>query len=92
MTVACAYASGHIGFFPEVPPSLEALPICEGPDRAVKKFISGVARHARQGNHLFVPGMPECGEDQDAAMDAMFKFMKWIAKNPPAGIRMFGKK
>ena len=62
MTVACVYASGHIAFLPEVPPGLEALPICEGKDEAVKRFISGVARHAREGDHLFVPGMPDAAK------------------------------
>jgi hypothetical protein len=95
MTVACCYASGHIGFFPEVPIGLEALPICEGPDAAVKKFISGVARHSRDGSDLFVPGVPENrGEwgDQDLALNALFAFLKWIGKNPPKGIYVFGGK
>ena len=90
MTVACCYASGHIGFFPEVPVSLEALPLCDGPDEKVKRFISGVARHSRDGDHLFVPGVPEAGENQDKAMDALFRFLKWIGKNPPKGIYVFG--
>lgn len=92
MTVACCYASGHIAFLPEVPPGLEALPICEGRDKAVKDFICGVARHSRTGDDLFVPGMPECGEDQDLAMDALFVFMKWIEKMKlPRGVKVFTK-
>lgn len=92
MTVACCFASGHIGFFPEVPASLEALPICDGPDNAVRKFVSAVARHSRDGSHLFVPGVPEAGEDQDKALDALFRFLEWIGKKPPSGIYVFAAK
>lgn len=90
MTVACCYASGHIAFLPEVPASLEALPICEGKDGAVRDFICGVARHSYDGKHLLVPGMPECGENQTAALAAMRRFTQWIGKNPPNGVRVFG--
>ncbi len=89
MTVVCCYASGHIAFLPEVPPDLSCLPICEGPDGKVKDFISGVARHGYNGRDLFVPGIPECGEDQEAALDALHKFMAWIGKNPPKGVEVF---
>ena len=92
MTVACCYASGHIAFLPEVPVDLSALPICEGKDQAVRDFICGVARHAREGDHLYVPGLPEAGEDQDKAMDALFAFLKWIGKKPPKGIYVYGGK
>lgn len=97
MTVACVYASGHIAFMPEVPVTLEALPLCEGSDRKVRDFITGVARHSYDGKHLFVPGIPECrdrfGEvDQDKAMDALQKFVAWIGKKPPKGITVFGGK
>lgn len=90
MTVACCYASGHIAFLPEAPPGMEALPICSGPDKAVKDFICGVARHAREGDNLFVPGLPEAGEDQEKALDALFRFLQWIGKKPPKGIFVYG--
>ncbi len=93
MTVACVYASGHIAFLPEVPASLDALPICDGPYDVVQRFVSGIARHSRDGRHLLIPGMPECGEDQDAAMDAMFKFMGWMAAMKlPKGVKIYGPK
>ena len=53
---AFCYASGHIGFGPEVPP--EALPLAEGPKKPLMDFISGVARHSRTSDDLFVPGLP----------------------------------
>lgn len=93
MTVACVYASGHIAFLPEVPADLSALPICEGKDAAVRNFISPLARHSYDGKHLLVPGMPECGEDQGAAIDALFRFTAWIAKaKRPKGVKLSTKK
>lgn len=81
---AFCYASGHIAFGPEVPP--EALPIAEGPRTALMGFISGVARHSRTNDDLFVPGIPECEYDQDAALDALLVFTKWISKGAPEGV------
>jgi len=81
---AYCYASGHIGFGPEVPP--EALPLAEGPKKPLMDFISGVARHSRTNDDLFVPGLPECQGDQDAALDALLAFTKWAAKGAPKGV------
>lgn len=81
---AFCYASGHIAFGPEVPP--EALPVAEGPREALMDFISGVARHSRVNDDLFIPGIPETHGDQEAALDALLRFTKWIAKGEPAGV------
>ena len=87
---AYCYASGHIGFESEVPP--EALPLAEGPRKKLMDFISGVARHSRVNDDLFVPGLPECQGDQDAALDALLRFTRWIAKGVPDGITVVHSK
>lgn len=83
---AYCYASGHIAFGALVPP--EALPIAEGPRKALMDFISPVARHSRVNDDLFVPGIPETQGDQDAALDALLVFTKWIGKFAPKNIRV----
>lgn len=83
---AFCYASGHIAFGPEVPP--EALPIAEGPRKKLMDFISPVARHSRVNDDLFVPGIPEAQGDQDAALDALLAWTKWIDKAAPKSIRV----
>ena len=84
---AYCFASGHIAFGPEVDPA--ALPIAEGPRKPLMDFISGVARHSRTSDDLLVPGIPECQGDQDAALDALLRFTKWIATHEPKGITIF---
>lgn len=81
---AFCYASGHIDFGPKVPDG--GLPIAEGPPQPLQDFISGVARHSRENDDMFVPGIPECQGDQDAALDALLRFTKWIAKGAPDGV------
>lgn len=81
---AFCYASGHIAFGPEVPP--EALPIAEGPRKALMEFISALARHSRVNDDLFVPGIPETQGDQAAALDALLAFTKWAAKSTPKSV------
>lgn len=87
---AFCYASGHIAFGPEVPP--EALPIAEGPRKPLTDFISGVARHSRVNDDLFVPGIPETQGDQDAALDALLRFTKWIATHKQRGVNVIHSK
>lgn len=87
---AYCYASGHIAFGPEVPP--EALPIAEGPRKPLTDFISGVARHSRVNDDLFVPGIPETQGNQDAALDALLRFTKWIATHKAKGVNVIHSK
>ena len=87
---AYCYASGHIGFGSEVPP--EALPIAEGPRKKLMDFIGPVARHSRTNDDLFVPGIPEAQGDQDAALDALLRFTKWIATHDPKGVTIIHSK
>lgn len=81
---AYCYASGQIKFGRTVPTA--ALPIAEGPPKALRSFISGVSRCAYDGKTLLVPGIPECQGDQVAALDALLRFTKWIATHDPKGI------
>lgn len=87
---AFCYASGHIAFGPEVPP--EALPLATGPRKPLTDFISGVARHSRTNGDLFVPGIPEAQGDQDAALDALLRFTKWIATHNAKGVTVIHSK
>lgn len=75
-TVAFCYASGQIGFTTGRLPA-GTLPILRGPDRALRDFISGVARRAYDGETLLVPGVPEA-KDQSAGVDALIAFRAWI--------------
>lgn len=86
---AYCFASGQIDFSTRIPEG--ALPIAEGPDKPLRDFISGVARHAYDGETLLVPGVPEA-EDQLKAVEALQAFVAWIGKRPPAGITVHGKK
>ena len=51
--------------------------------RTVKLILSARARHAYDGKTLLVPGIPEAGEDSDAALDALHKFRAWLAQSYP---------
>lgn len=87
---AYCYASGHIGFGPDVPTG--ALPIAKGKDQALHDFISAVARHSYDGETLLVPGVPEA-ETDDAKLDALLRFTQWIsARTLPEGIETIHSK
>lgn len=75
-TLAYCYASGQIAFGEKCPSG--GLPIVRGPDKKVRDFICGVSRHAYDGETLLVPGIPEA-ENQMAAVDALQRFIEWIA-------------
>lgn len=81
---AYCYASGHIAFGPEVPP--EALPIAKGSAWIINEFHKRLARHSRTNDDLFVPGIPETQGDQDAALDALLIFTRWITKGAPKDV------
>jgi hypothetical protein len=80
---AASYASGLIVFGRSVPEG--ALPIAKGPARKLRPFIQAVARHGWEPNTLLVPGLPEA-PNQDRAMTAFEKWLRWLGKTPPAGI------
>lgn len=80
---AFCYASGHIGFGDRIPDG--ALPLAKGERDALIAHVSGMARHAREGDRLFVPGMPEAVDDA-AALEVMRTFVQDLTKNIPAGV------
>ena len=76
-TYALCDATGVITFAPRIPHDLRALPIARGPRKKLIAAITGVARHAYDGETLLVPGVPEAS-DQTAALDALLRFKEWI--------------
>lgn len=81
---AYCYASGQIEFAPKIPEG--ALPIASGPDKTLREWICGVARHDYDGETLLVPGIPEAQDDQMKALDALKRFTTWITKSAPEGV------
>ena len=69
--IAYAYASGQIGFAPKLPSG--ALPVANGAESTIRPVISGLARHAYDGETLLIPGVPEAA-DEMAALDALLAF------------------
>jgi hypothetical protein len=82
---AYCYASGQIEFGTVIPKG--ALPIGKGPDKPLRDFLSGVARHAYDGETLLVPGIPEA-PDQSEALDALHRWLAWIAKGAPKSLSL----
>lgn len=74
-TLAYCYGSGQIGFGEKCPGG--ALPLVRGGDQEVRDFMSGVARHAYDGETLLVPGIPEA-ENQTIAFQKLIVFLNWI--------------
>lgn len=75
MTFAYCFASCEIGFSDVMPPG--SLPIAKGPDKTLRAFISGIARHTYDGETLLVPGIPEA-TDETEALKAFVRFHEWI--------------
>jgi hypothetical protein len=86
--IAYCFASGEIAFGPQLPAD-GALPLAEGEPHELLDFISTMSRHSYDGKTFLVPGIPEAGEDQYAALDALLRFSKWLAKTAPKGIKVF---
>lgn len=93
---AYCWASGLIEFGRGVPAG--AIEIAQGRDKALRAFISGVARHGyktrlvdgrttkvRGTDHLLVPGVPEA-PNQLVAAGALDRFLAWIGTRPPVGV------
>jgi hypothetical protein len=72
---------GVIVFEPHADRALARLPVARTDNpRKAKKFkevISGLARHAYDGETLLVPGVPEA-ETQAAAMDALLRWRRIV--------------
>lgn len=79
--IAYAWASGLIEFGKTLPDG--ALPVLVGNERMVKEAVDIQARHSRTTDELFVPGVPEAA-DQDEAMKALVRFTG-ILKRDNAG-------
>jgi hypothetical protein len=47
---------------------------------ALRELISATCRHSYDGITLLVPGIPEAGDDADAALDALMKFRDFVKK------------
>jgi len=95
-THAFCFASGLIAFGPKVPAG--AIRIASGPDKRLRDFISGRARHGyrtkevdgrpqkiRGSDTLLVPGVPEA-PDQMAGGDALRRWCDWLKKGAPEGV------
>lgn len=74
MAYAYCYRSGHVEIGQVVPEG--ALPLAKGHRRDLEKQVSAKARHARDGDALLVPGIPEAA-DSRAAYDAYQRFRAW---------------
>ena len=70
--VAYCNRSGAIGFAPTCPE--DALPLISGPESWVREAVEGASRRGYDGTTLLVPGVPEAGKDDCAAMRAVKVF------------------
>ena len=73
--VAFARASGLIGFGETCP--TDALPLMSGDEKEVRHEVEVLARHSRTNDDLFVPGIPEASNEDDALI-ALVSFIKLI--------------
>lgn len=82
---AYCYPSGLIDFGTSVPKGAKV--IARGPEQALREFVAVKARHSRQHDGFLVPGVPEAN-DAVTADAALERWTRWIAQNPPAGVRV----
>jgi hypothetical protein len=94
MIRAYCYPSGLIEFGSRIPKG--ATVIARGPEKELREFIGANARQGVIGgrrrkvpgtSNLLVPGIPEA-TDRWAAGSALESWVKWIAINPPRGVRV----
>ncbi len=98
MIRAYCFASGHIEFGNKIPAG--AIVIARGPAQELRDYIEPLARHGYSTRDvsgrrtkipgtdtLLVPGIPEA-DNPHRALDALHRWMKWIAINPPKGVRV----
>jgi hypothetical protein len=99
IATAYCFASGEIEFTAGGLPS-GALPIARGPEKKLKDWIDGNARHGYKtrlidgrptkipgSDNLLVPGIPEAS-DQHEGLDALYRFCKFIRPSAPAGVTL----
>ena len=74
MTIAYAWRSGKIGFGSKCPGG--AIPILSNKAKAadLRRIVETLARHGYKRGELLVPGIPEAGDDDEKAMDALIEF------------------
>jgi hypothetical protein len=95
---AYCYASGLIEFGKRVPKG--AIIIARGPEKELRDFIDGKARHGYRTRviggrrtkvpgteHLLVPGIPEA-DNQIVAEKALNQWIGWITAHAPKGVRV----
>lgn len=76
---AFAYRDGRIKFGRSVDP--RAIEFCSGKAKDVHDVVSVLARHSRTDpGALYVPGIPEAGDDGDLAVSALILFSRECAK------------
>lgn len=80
---AYCWATGLIEFGSEIPEG--AIAIASGEETPVRETIEVLARHGYKKGVLLVPGIPEA-EDQEAAGDALEKFLEWASETKREGV------
>lgn len=75
---AFVWRSGLLQVAREAPEG--SLKLATAPDTVMTDAISGTARLAHDGQTWLVPGVPEAGDDSDAALDAVLDFQKQLNK------------
>ena len=95
---AYCYASGLIEFGRRIPAG--AIVIARGPEKQLRDFIDGKARHGYRSRyvggrltkvpgteHLLVPGIPEA-PNQLVAEKKLREWTAWISAHAPKGVRV----
>jgi hypothetical protein len=77
LTAFC-WRSGLLQVAREAPEG--ALVLATAPDKVMTDAISKTARLAYDGESWLVPGVPEAGEDSDAAVDAVIDYQRHLNK------------
>lgn len=98
MIRAYCFASGLIEFGRRIPAG--AMVIARGPDKELRDFIDGKARHGYRTRviggrrakvpgteHLLVPGIPEA-PNQLVAEKKLREWIGWIAAHAPKQVRV----
>lgn len=77
---AFAYRDGRIAFGRSVDP--RAIEFLSGHAKTVHDVVSSLARHSRmERGALYVPGVPEAGENSNLAVSALILFSRECAKH-----------
>ena len=81
MIYAQACRNGIIEFTEE--PNEGAIAIVHGPAEKVRGIVDVGARHAHERGVLLVPGVPEAGGDDVAALCALIEWRDWMEECHP---------